>query len=98
MAVTTIRLDDKDLDGLRNAGRELGMGQSAMLRQALRRGVRELRMDKVLEKYVGGMLPISAAAKNAGVSIWEFLDELKSRGMFVKTDEDVLEEALKELQ
>ena len=95
--VTSVRLEDEDLTDIRAVGKDLGMGQSAALKQALRKGVRELRIENALGKYSKGGLTLSLAAKKARVSIWELLDEMKARNVFLRTDEENLEANLKEL-
>ena len=97
MAITTIRLEDNDLDDVKLVAKDMGVDQSTVLKRALRKGVGELRIELALEKYARHKISFSDAAKFANISQWRLLDEMKSRGAFFQTDEENLEESLKEL-
>ncbi len=95
MAITTVRLEDEELRDLNSIGAEAGFDQSTTLREALRKGVREMRIDVALEKYRKHSLSFSQATKLARLSAWELLEEMKTRNMHFQTDDANLEENIR---
>ncbi len=73
---------------LRESLRELqeltGEDQSTLLRQLLDRGLAETRMEIAVENYVKGKKSLEKSAEMAGVSLWNFLDELRKRNISLK--------------
>lgn len=55
-------------------------------------------IEFAMRQYVCHKLSLSRAASISHVSIFEFLDELKKRNLFVQTDEENLEKNLRELR
>ena len=98
MGVTTVRFEDEELEELRRFAKESGVGQSAFFKSALSEGVKELRIKSALEKYRVHKASLSEAAAKARLSIWEFLEEMRKRGLYLETDEGNLGEALKEFE
>ncbi|MDO8634582.1 MAG: UPF0175 family protein [archaeon] len=98
MGVTTVRLKDEEIKELKDFSKKLGSDQSTVLKQALKKGLKEMRFDFALENYSEHRISLSVAARLAGQSVWEFLDSLKKKGLFLQTDEENLEKTLKEFQ
>lgn len=48
------------------------------------------KMDQAIQRYQEGSGSAWKCASDAQVSLWEFLEELKNRGIGFKTDEDEL--------
>ena len=98
LGVTTVRFEDEEIDELKKLAKESGSDQSSLLRQALRKGIREVRIESALEKYRHHKITMSQAAGNAHLTLWEFMDELRKRNEYLETDEKNLEENLKEFE
>lgn len=98
MGVTTLRLKDEELNEVRDFAKKLDFDQSTLLKQALKKGLSEMRFDFAVENYSKHKVTLSQASRIAGVTLWEFLDGLKKRGLFLQTDEENLALGLKELQ
>ncbi|MEK6954187.1 MAG: UPF0175 family protein [Candidatus Micrarchaeota archaeon] len=53
-----------------------------------------MKIKVALREYQKGYLTAWAAAAKAGVSLWEFLDELKRHNIYFATSQEVLREML----
>jgi predicted HTH domain antitoxin len=96
--ITTVRLPAEDLSRLTEAAKRLKVERSSLIRRALDKGVREVLTEEAVLEYQRGEASAWAAARGAGLSLWEFLDELKARGVPFRTDEELLREQLAELR
>ena len=96
--ITTVRLPADDLDRLTEAAKRLKVERSSLIRRALDKGVREVLVEEALLQYQRGQASAQAAAHWAGVSLWEFLDEMKAHGVPFRTDEDLLREQIGEFR
>ena len=61
-----------------------GEDQSTLLRKLVDRGLGEARMDIAVERYVKEKVSLEQASTIANVSLWRFLDELRSRNVALK--------------
>lgn len=96
MGVTTVRLNSSLLEALNELARKKKTDRSTVMKQAIELGVREIRFEDALKRYQEGRISAWRAAREARVSLWEFIQELKKRGMFFKTDEAEMERMLEE--
>lgn len=96
--ITTIRLPAEDLARLTETAKRLKVDRSSLIRRALDKGVREVLTEEALLEYQRGDASAAAAAHGAGLSLWQFLDEMKARGVPFRTDEDLLREQLAEFR
>lgn len=73
---------------LRKSLRELqeltGEDQSTLLRQLLSKGLAEAKMDIAVDRYVKEKTSLAQSANIAGVSLWKFIDELRTRNVMLK--------------
>jgi predicted HTH domain antitoxin len=53
--------------------------KSAIIRQALEKGLRRLALERALELYRDGKVTLWKAASLARLTLWEFLEEVKVR-------------------
>jgi len=96
VGVTTVRLNPDLLKALNELARKKKTDRSTVMKQAIELGVREIRFADALKRYQEGRISAWRAAREAGVSLWEFIQELKKRGTFFKTDEAEMERMLEE--
>lgn len=61
-----------------------GEDQSTTLRRVVDRGLSEARLDIAVDRYVKEKVSLEQASKIAGVSLWRFLDELRTRNVALK--------------
>ncbi len=97
MPVTTLRLSAEEIRRLDRVAKREGVDRSALLRRAIAGGLREILMSEAMERYRRGECSAWRAASDAGVGLWEFLDELARRGVPFRTDERHLEGLIEEL-
>jgi metal-responsive CopG/Arc/MetJ family transcriptional regulator len=55
--------------------REEHLEKSAALRKLLHLGLKDYRLDRALAELSKGRISLSRAAEEAGVSVWELVDE-----------------------
>lgn len=90
MGATSVRLPDDLLKALDDTAERQGMDRSTLMKRALELGLREISVEEAVHAYLKGGITAARAAKTARVTLWEFLDELKRRGLGLRTDEDLL--------
>ena len=96
--VTSVRIPSEDLNRLAALAKRLKLDRSTMIRRALDAGVREVLIDDGVSRYQRGEVSAWFAARAAGINLWQFLDELRLRGVPFRTDEELLERQLEELR
>jgi predicted HTH domain antitoxin len=73
---------------MRKALRQLqeltGEDQSSLLRKLVNKGLAEAKMDIAIDQYVKEKSSLAQSSSIAGVSLWRFLDELRSRNIALK--------------
>ena len=98
MPVTTIRLDENDLKYLDEMAKKQSLDRTNLIKKAITLGIHDILLDDALKKYQKGLCSVWECAREANISLWEFVDELKIRGIGFRTDELELENALKALK
>ena len=98
MPVTTLRLSDEELKKIDQIAQKKGVDRAAILRAAIAGGLREVQMEEAISRYQRGDCSAWRAASEAGLGLWELLDELQRRGTPFKTDERHLEELIEDLR
>jgi len=76
-----IRKDEHVLEEIDELAADLRLLRSDVARRAVDEGLRRLRMERALEKYLHGKFSLGGAAAYAGVSIYEMVDEAAKRGI-----------------
>ncbi len=61
-----------------------GEDQSSLLRKLVNKGLSEARIDIAIDLYIKEKASLEQCSKTAGVSIWKFLDELRTRNVALK--------------
>ncbi len=80
--ISIILPDDlkEEIDKLRDLIHE---DQSSFIRKLLWKSVTHEKLEIALKQYLSNKISLGRAAENAGISIWEMLDELKSRNIML---------------
>jgi len=76
-----VRVDDEEIEELDELADEMRLSRSELARSALRDGLRRLRMEKALTRYLNLEFTLSRAAQYAGVSIRDMADLASARGI-----------------
>ena len=61
-----------------------GEDQSSLLRKLIDKGLAETKMDIAVDQYVKEKKSLAQSSTVAGVSLWKFLDELRTRNVALK--------------
>jgi len=97
MPVTTVRLDKDVLNDLDEMARSHFIDRSSLIRKAIKLGIKDILLEEAIGRYQRGEHSAWECARDAKITLWELLDDLQRRGIFFKTDEVELENALREL-
>jgi hypothetical protein len=91
---TTVRVPDDFLKEVNRFVKDRKLDKSTYLREILRKGFEEDRRERLLGEYLAGGLSAGEFCKKLGITIWEFLDLLKSRNATLNVSlEDWLDSA-----
>jgi predicted HTH domain antitoxin len=85
--VTTVRLSKEVLRELEELSRRLSRDRSDLLREAVKLGVRELKLRLALELYSKGKISLERMGELTGLDYREVFQELKRRNIPVRYGE-----------
>jgi len=85
----TIRISKKVADAIEYLAKETKSNRTAVLRQLLEKSLKDELIKLAIEKLKNKEISIWKAAKIANLSLWEFIDELKSRKVVLYDEEDL---------
>lgn len=81
MKSVQLRLPDRELDEMDSLSEEMKMSRSEVARNALHEGLKKLRMEIAVRKYLDEELSLGGAADYAGVTIHEMASYLSKVGV-----------------
>lgn len=76
-----VRVHDEDVDALDALAEDLRSTRSEVARHALEEGMRKLRMERALNRYLNLEFTLARAARYAGVTIREMAEAAAARGI-----------------
>ncbi len=76
-----VRLDDADLKSLDELSEDLSSSRSEVARTALREGVKRIRLERALTKYLNHEFTLTRAAEYADLGIYEVSQLAADRGI-----------------
>lgn len=76
-----VRVDEEEIEELDDLAEDLRLSRSEIARSALREGVRKLRMERALNRYLNLEFTLSRAALYAGVTLHELAAMASARGI-----------------
>ena len=76
-----VRIEDEDIDALDALAEDMRSTRSEVARHALGEGMRKLRMEKALNRYLNLEFSLARAAQFAGVTIREMAEAASARGI-----------------
>ena len=91
-------MNDEELKRLDEMAKRKSMDRTHLIKKAIELGVRDMLIEDALEQYQRGGKSAWACADEAGITLWEFIEILKQREIYFKTDEEELSRALKEFK
>nr|MDO8086634.1 UPF0175 family protein [Candidatus Sigynarchaeum springense] len=57
------------------------LDKSSLIRQLLRKSIREFRIEEAIKAYVDGKVSFDKASEVAGLNMWDWIDEVHRRGV-----------------
>jgi len=89
---TTIRLPEDLIEEIDRVVQDGNLDRSAYLREILKKGFSLDKKERIFEKYAKGELSQMEACRELRISPWHFLEELKSRNLYLNVElEDLLD-------
>src|SRR2546426_9703370 len=76
-----VRVADDEVEELDELADDAGLSRSEVARSALREGMRKLRMERALNRYLNLEFTLARAARYAGVTIREIAAAASERGI-----------------
>ncbi len=97
LITTSVKLPKSLLDEIDALARATGRERSEVVREALRLGLRELKVLLAIDLYTRGLVSLGRAAEIAGLSLWELVEELRKRGLALRYGKERFVEELRDL-
>ncbi len=90
--VVTVRLPRELRREIEELAKVEGKERSEIIRELLIRALREKKIEKAIELYSKGKVTLWKAARIAGISLWEMIEELQKHKITVPYGIEELEE------
>jgi len=100
MPSVSARIPDDDNDEIEAVAELLDSDKSTVIREALREGLADMRLDLAVEQYQTGEVSVNEAARIAGLSLADWLVVARKRNLTTQLTPDDLDadaEAAREL-
>jgi len=94
----TARLPDELSEELDRISEKEKLDKSAVVRRLLAEAVKEKKVEEGLERYESGETSIRKASEISGLSLREFMNVMKDRGVEIQYSEEDLEQDVKALR
>lgn len=92
------RFPKEDTAIIEERAREEKTDKTTALRRIFALGAKQYKLEKAIKQYKSGKISIGKAAENAGISLWEIMDELKARNIANPLTKEHYAEGLKNLE
>lgn len=89
--ITKIKLPKRVLKEFRELENYNGWPRSYLVEQALKLGLKRLKLDLAVEQYSQAKVTLGQAAKIADLSVWEMMERLMERGVGSQLTKEDLE-------
>ena len=96
--IITVRIEPETLRQIAIIGKEKEADRSTLIRELIRKGLKELLKENAAKLYIEGKVTISEAASLAGLTIWEMEKYLIDKGFKSDYSIDDLERELKAIK
>jgi len=75
----SVRLAPEESGVLKRISQAQGVSEAALMRQFVLEGLAHYRLEEAIQAYSRGEIDLSAAARHAGVSVYQMLTEVQRR-------------------
>ena len=76
-----IRISQELADQIEYAARQESLSRNALCRKWIIEGLRRWKLEQAISRYQQGEISLERAAEEAGVSLYDMMDELGQRGV-----------------
>ena len=80
-AALSVRMDASEARQVDACAKQSGLDRSALLKQLIRTGLKQHRMDQAVQAYCAQEISLSRAAEIAGVCTRDFLSRMGTNGI-----------------
>lgn len=81
------RIEPKELGILDKVAKEENIDKTSAMKILINKGWKEIRLEKAIKEYRDGKISIDKAAKIAGLTVHEMMEEAAAKG--IKTEESI---------
>ena len=92
LARITIEVDDRLLRDLKKISEMEGVSENVLLKALLEESIRDWKLKYAVRLYREGKVSLWMAARIAGLSLWEMIDNIGELGVELRLDPRDLEE------
>lgn len=83
-----------DLDELK---KHMNLDQSTLIRKLLAEAIKGAKLNYAIKEYQNQKLSLGKAAEFASVCLWEFIDELQKRKVFIELPSEEIDKEIKNI-
>ena len=92
--IVTAQLTDEMVRDIEEFMRAHSIDRSTAIRKLLEKSLDQWKIERAVSKYMKGTISLMKASEVAGLSLWEFIDELQKRDITINISIDAVEESL----
>ncbi|MHA1720847.1 MAG: hypothetical protein DRO88_13525 [Promethearchaeia archaeon] len=85
----------QDIDELK---KRMNLDQSTLIRKLLADATKEEKLNYAIQEYKNQKLSLGNAAEFANVCLWEFIDELQKRKIFIEFPSEEIDKEINKIQ
>lgn len=75
----SVRLAPEEGERLKRISKAEGVSEAALMRRFILEGLARYRLEEAIRAYANGEVDLSAAARHAGISVYQMMTELQRR-------------------
>ena len=91
------RLEKEDTKVLEEIAKEENTDKTSALKKILKLGSRQYKLEKSIKQYQESKISIGMAAEKAEITLWEMMEELKTRNLVNPAGKEEYAESIKNL-
>lgn len=91
------RIDKRTSTDLIKLAKKKNVGKTIVLREAIAKGLADLKLEQALELYKKGKITMWKAAEVAQINLWEFIEIIKKEKISVRYSLEDAEEDIKQV-
>jgi hypothetical protein len=85
LVTKSVRLSPEESKELRRISEKEFISEAALMRKLICEGLARYRLESAISAYMRGELDLSSAARYAGVSVYQIMNEIQRRGIAISS-------------